>query len=84
MRADDDVRTKDGSGAEDGIQRFSDGIIRSFTVTADSFCELRTCIDRLVEDFPININRVLPAASRVIYLTLPKRARAPCETSPVS
>ncbi len=82
MRADDDVRTKDGSVAEDGIQRFSDGIIRSFTVTADPFCELRT--ERLVEDFPININRVLPAASRVIYLTLPKRARAPCETSPVS
>lgn len=81
MRA-EDVSTEDGGGTEDGIQRFSDGNIRSFTVTADAFCELRTCNERLVEDFPININRLFPAASRVIYL--PKRSRALRETSPVS
>ncbi len=59
MRA-EDVSTEDGGGTEDGVQRFSDGNIRSFTVTADAFCELRTCNERLVEDFPININRLFP------------------------
>jgi len=40
MRADDDI-TEDGDVTEDSMQGLNDGNTRSFSVTADPFCELR-------------------------------------------
>lgn len=66
-RADDDSN-EDGVGREDEFRGFSHGNSRSFTVTADPFCELLSDSARLVKDFPINLNRMFPVTSGVVYL----------------
>lgn len=65
MRADDDI-TEDGDVTEDSMQELNDGNNRSFSVTADPFCELLSIKHiRLVERFPFKPQRVVPAASDV-------------------